>query len=154
MAFFDLSKKKKQKLESADIGETSNHVQADKDEDDVDWEYGIPPYPDVKPGRHGITDPKGIILLLKGQYHYYDKNGVELQDGDAILWDDGREGTVYRTAQNLLGRDATNPYWVNKGWASPCQYGIYAFVPEDLKQIVKVASYDGGPVGSPTHFDD
>lgn len=72
---------------------------------------------------------------------YFDKNGVELFEGDEIVHEsDGRVEKLYLTDDGSLGTDATNPDWVASGKAQPCEYGIYPLYEEDLIDAVK---YDG-----------
>lgn len=68
---------------------------------------------------------------------YYDKNGVEIHDGDNIKWDNGKVEKVYLTEENELGTDATNPTWIEKGKACPCEFGIYPFTKADMTEIEK-----------------
>lgn len=69
--------------------------------------------------------------------HYYDKNGIEIHDGDTIKWDNGKIEKVYLTEDNELGTDATNPAWIENGKACPCEFGIYPLVEEDMTEIEK-----------------
>lgn len=71
-----------------------------------------------------------MIKFENGKYRYFDKNGVEITDGCTIKYDHAdksmiRYEKVYRTENDELGTDATNPKWIEKGWAVPCEYGIY-----------------------------
>lgn len=38
-----------------------------------------------------------------------------------------------------LGLDATNPSWIERGIAFPCEYGVYPLTNEDLLSIVVVS---------------
>lgn len=76
--------------------------------------------------------PKGTIVEDNGVLRYFDKEGNELHDGDLVLF--GASATiegkpirrkVYLTEHDELGVDATNPAWIERGLAVPCQYGIY-----------------------------
>ena len=79
----------------------------------------------------------GKIVMDNGAYRYFDKNGVELHDGDTIVWDSGKKEKVYLTDQDQLGTDATNPKWIESGRAVPCEYGIYPLELSDMKEIAK-----------------
>lgn len=68
---------------------------------------------------------------------YYDKNGVEIHDGDNIKWDNGKIEKVYLTENDELGTDATNPAWIANGRACPCEFGIYPFEEDDMAIIEK-----------------
>lgn len=69
-------------------------------------------------------------------YTYYDMNGKQIHAGDIILME-GREHKVYLTDNDTLGIDATNPKWIEKGKAFPCEYGIYSFNREDEPILLK-----------------
>ena len=56
---------------------------------------------------------------------YFDKHGKEITEGCTIRYADGRLEKVYRTTEDELGIDATNPKWIASGRAIPCEYGIY-----------------------------
>ena len=61
---------------------------------------------------------------------YYDKNGVELNAGDYIrVNENGKPYMLYEWEDEYgntgLGTDATNPVWIEKGRAVPCEFGIY-----------------------------
>lgn len=66
-----------------------------------------------------------MIKRVVGKNIYYDKNGVEITEGCMLRFKDGSIQTVYRTVENELGTDATNPIWIERGIAVPCEYGIY-----------------------------
>ena len=82
--------------------------------------------------------------LITGQaiytdgWHYYDKNGNELFEGDTVLCDDGNYEVLYATDEGHLGIDATNPLWIKQGRAVPCEYGVYPLNNADCKSMVKV----------------
>ena len=80
---------------------------------------------------------KANIVYENNEYHYFDKNGVELKDGDTIIWEDGRKEKIYLTDQGQLGTDATNPKWIETGRASACEYGIYPLEWSEMSQIAK-----------------
>lgn len=78
---------------------------------------------------------------------YFDKNGDEILEGDYIkisayakpqrvyVYDDGCGGFG-------LGTDATNPAWIEKGRAVPCEYGVYPLTWEDLEECELVNEND------------
>ena len=78
------------------------------------------------------------VIQENGTYRYYDRNGIELKDGDIICYEDGREEKLYLTADGRLGTDATNPSWVKSGRAVSCEYGIYPLEYEEMREISKV----------------
>lgn len=71
--------------------------------------------------KEGVTMIKRIV----GKNIYYDKNGVEITEGCLLKFKDGSIQTVYRTVEDELGTDATNPTWIERSIAVPCEYGIY-----------------------------
>ena len=84
-----------------------------------------------------------MIKIENGQRKYFDKNGVEITEGCKVKYADRKRSrtvyTVYRTTEDELGTDATNPVWVEKGWAVPCEYGIYPFCADETEEIEVVA---------------
>lgn len=80
---------------------------------------------------------KATIIFENGKFHYYDKNGVELKDGDTIVYDNGCKKKLYLTDQDQLGTDATNPKWIETGRAVPCEYGIYPLGKAEMSEIAK-----------------
>lgn len=68
-----------------------------------------------------------MIKIEDGKKRYFDKNGKEITEGCKVKYEDGKIRKVYKTENNELGTDATNPVWIDKGWAVPCEYGIYPF---------------------------
>lgn len=74
---------------------------------------------------------------VNDKYIYFDRNGVMLQDGDIIVYADGREERVYESTDGRLGTDATNKHWIETGRAVPCEYGLYPLEYEELKEVVK-----------------
>jgi hypothetical protein len=46
-----------------------------------------------------------------------------------------RTERVYRTEKGELGVDATNPIWVDRGLAVPCEYGIYPLTKEEAEMV-------------------
>lgn len=76
------------------------------------------------------TEDNTMIIIENGQKRYFDRNGKEIIEGCLIKYLHGdksleRTERVYRTMENELGIDATNPKWIAKGFAVPCEYGIY-----------------------------
>ena len=69
---------------------------------------------------------------------YYDNNGEELHEGDFVSIHGGEPVRLYLTSDGELGRDATNPLWVESGRAGACEYGIYVLTGYDLSEIVKI----------------
>lgn len=75
------------------------------------------------------------IIFHRNQY--FDNKGQELQPGDFVLLNgDDTPKELYLTESGELGTDATNPAWIHRGWASPCEYGIYPLKPYD--EVYKV----------------
>ena len=81
---------------------------------------------------------KATIIEQSGTYRYFDKNGIELKDGDTVMYDNGHKEKLYLTTNGRLGTDATNPSWIESGRALPCEYGIYPLEYSEMKEIVKV----------------
>ena len=81
-----------------------------------------------------------MIKFENGQMKYFDKNGKEIKEGCEIKWVHGdksleRVEQVYRTENDELGTDATNPIWIDRGWAVPCEYGVYPLTEEDTEMV-------------------
>ena len=81
-----------------------------------------------------------MIKVENGKKIYYDRNGKEIMEGCKVKYPHGdksleRIETVYLTEDGGLGIDATNPAWVNKGWAAPCEFGIYPFGNNETDEI-------------------
>lgn len=81
-----------------------------------------------------------MIKVENGKYRYFDKNGVEITDGCTIKYDHAdksmiRYEKVYRTENDELGTDATNPVWIEKGWAVPCEYGIFPLEAHETEYV-------------------
>lgn len=70
-----------------------------------------------------------------GTHQYYDKNGTEITEGCRIRFPNGRIERVYLTQNGELGWDATNPNWIARGWAAPCEYGIYPLTNQDTSTV-------------------
>ena len=84
-----------------------------------------------------------MIKFEHGKKRYFDRNGNEITDGCRIKYLNGdksleRIEKVYLTEKDELGTDATNPVWIHKGWAVPCEYGIYPFTEKELESVVVV----------------
>lgn len=83
-----------------------------------------------------------MIKIENGKKRYFDRNGKEITNGCKIKYLHGdkvleRVEKVYSTEENELGIDATNPIWVDRGLAVPCEYGIYPLTEEET-EIVEV----------------
>ena len=78
-----------------------------------------------------------MVIDYKGDTPvYYDVNGERIENGDTVLLN-GREERVYLTEDNELGVDATNPAWIERGWACECEFGIYPFCEDDEPILIK-----------------
>lgn len=80
-----------------------------------------------------------MIKIENGQKKYFDRNGKEITEGCKIKFLHGdkslqRIEKVYRTEENELGTDATNPKWIESGRAVPCEFGIYPLTAEETEQ--------------------
>lgn len=67
--------------------------------------------------------------------HYYDKNGNEIYHGMTVRFDDDTETIVYRSDDDKIGVDVTNPVLIELGKAQPCQYGIIPLTEDDLAEL-------------------
>lgn len=76
-----------------------------------------------------------MIKEVNGKCKYYDKNGKEIKDGCKIKYETGRIEKVYLTEDGLLGTDATNPAWIEKGRAVPCEFGIYPLSTDETEEV-------------------
>lgn len=76
-----------------------------------------------------------MIKNENGKYKYYDKNGKEITSGCKIKYETGRIEKVYMTEDETLGTDATNPVWIEKGRAFPCEYGIYPLTLDETEEV-------------------
>lgn len=81
---------------------------------------------------------KGKIVEKDGVYRYFDRDGMELFDGDFIEHENGQREELYMTENGELGTDATNPLWIETGRAVACEYGIYPLNYADVAEIKKV----------------
>ena len=66
---------------------------------------------------------------------YWDDNGVELQEGDVVMVN-GQSEKLCRLEGGFLGRDATNPLWIEKGKACVGEYGYYHL--SVLDEVIKI----------------
>ena len=66
-----------------------------------------------------------MIRYENNQPLYFDKHGKEITEGCTIRYIDGHTEVVYRTTDDQLGTDATNPKLIASGRAIPCEWGIY-----------------------------
>lgn len=81
-----------------------------------------------------------MIKVENGKKRYFDRNGKEITEGCKIKYLHGdksleRIERVYRTEKDELGTDATNPKWIEKGWAVPCEYGIYPLCNDETNEV-------------------
>lgn len=80
-----------------------------------------------------------MIKRIVNRNVYYDKYGTEITEGCTIKFNDGRVEIVYRTTDNELGIDATNPTWIERGIAVPCEYGIYPLTVSETEEVEVVS---------------
>lgn len=81
-----------------------------------------------------------MIKVENGKMKYFDRNGKEITDGCEIKYISGDKSMiqiqkVYETENGELGTDATNPAWIERGWAVPCEYGIYPLNEEETETV-------------------
>ena len=76
-----------------------------------------------------------MIKIENGELLYFDKNGNEITEDSRIRYPDGKQEFVYRTAEGELGTDATNRSWIERGWASPCEHGIYPLTAAETDEV-------------------
>lgn len=81
-----------------------------------------------------------MIKIENGQKRYFDRNGKEITEGCTIKYLHGdksleRTERVYRTEEDELGTDATNPAWVASGRAAACEYGVYPLTREETEMV-------------------
>lgn len=81
-----------------------------------------------------------MIKIENGKKRYFDRNGKEITEGCEIKYLHGdksleRTERVYKTEEDELGIDATNPKWIATGRAVPCEYGIYALTNEETEMV-------------------
>lgn len=70
-----------------------------------------------------------------GKLHYFDKNSIEIHEGDTVRFPNGKLEKIYLTEDDQLGTDATNPAWIKNGRACECEYGIYPLDLIDTNEI-------------------
>lgn len=80
-----------------------------------------------------------MIRCIVGKELYYDKNGIEITEGCKLRFKDGSIHIVYRTVNDKLGIDATNPSWIERGIAVPCEYGIYPLTVTETEEVEVVS---------------
>lgn len=81
-----------------------------------------------------------MIKVEDGKKRYFDRNGKEITEGCTIKYLHGdrsieRTERVYMTEDGELGIDATNPVWVERGLAVPCEFGIYSLGNEETNNV-------------------
>lgn len=81
-----------------------------------------------------------MIKTENGKKRYFDKNGKEITEGCEIKYlhgDKSQERTerVYLTEDGELGVDATNPVWIERGLAVPCEFGIYTLTNAETEMV-------------------
>ena len=76
-----------------------------------------------------------MITFENGKHRYFDKHGREITEGCIIRYTDGRTREVYRTNQDELGTDATNPTWIESGRAVSCEFGIYPLEYDETNEV-------------------
>lgn len=81
-----------------------------------------------------------MIKVENGKKRYFDRNGKEITEGCFVKYPNGDKSLekvrkVYRTDKDELGTDATNPTWIDKGKAVPCEFGIYPFGNLETEEI-------------------
>lgn len=76
--------------------------------------------------------------IVEGKINrYFDKNGVELFDGDDVMLN-GEIQRLYLTEDGNLGTDAKNPALIASGLAVVGEYGIYPLEYADMENIEKI----------------
>lgn len=81
-----------------------------------------------------------MIKIENGKPRYFDRNGKEITEGCEIKYLHGdktleRVERVYLTEDGELGTDATNPVWIDRGLAAPCEYGIYPLTSDETEMV-------------------
>ena len=81
-----------------------------------------------------------MIKTENGKKRYFDKNGKEITEGCEIKYLHGdksleRTERVYLTEDGELGVDATNPVWIERGLAVPCEFGIYTLTNAETEMV-------------------
>lgn len=73
--------------------------------------------------------------------NYYDVNDEIINEGDYVKMPNmSGAHKVYRTEDNELGIDSTNPKWIEIGRACECEFGIYPFTIYDMPEKVVLTS--------------
>lgn len=81
---------------------------------------------------------KGKVVEKDGVYRYFDRDGIELFEGDIVEHENGKREELYMTENGELGTDATNPSWIEMGRAVACEYGVYPLNNADVAEMKKV----------------
>ena len=76
-----------------------------------------------------------MIKVENKKMRYFDRNGREITEGCMIRYLSGQVEKVYLTEDGELGIDATNPKWIERGRAVPCEYGIYPLNEDDTNEV-------------------
>lgn len=77
-----------------------------------------------------------MVKNVNGELKYFDRNGKEITEGCMIKYIyEERIREIYRTENDELGIDATNPKWIESGRAVPCEFGIYPLEEAELEEI-------------------
>lgn len=81
-----------------------------------------------------------MIKTENGKKRYFDRSGKEIIEGCKIKYIHGdksleRTVTVYKTEEDELGTDATNPAWIESGRAVPCEFGIYPLTNAETEMV-------------------
>lgn len=76
-----------------------------------------------------------MIKIENGKRQYFDRNRKEITEGCKIRYSNGLVKEVYVTEENELGTDATNPKWIEKGRAVPCEFGIYPLTNDETNEV-------------------
>lgn len=80
-----------------------------------------------------------MIVYVDNKRKYYDRNGKEITEGCKVRYMNSKRSKdvykVYRTSEDELGVDATNPKWIESGRAVPCEYGIFPFTHAETEMI-------------------
>lgn len=90
-------------------------------------------------GHKSVRKEMKMIKFENGKRQYFDRNGKEITEGCKICYAIGRIKKVYRTNDDQLGTDATNPIWIEKGRAVPCEFGIYPLTLEETNEVEVIA---------------
>lgn len=77
-----------------------------------------------------------MIRTIEGVTRYFDKNGTEITEGSVVRFENGRKEKIYKTVNDELGTDATNPAWIASGRAIECEYGIYPLTGAETNEVI------------------